>query len=187
MKKQVSLLLILIILLSSNVYATNEINTPLVNSLETISIEDIPKNVKPLEFETEEELEGYLKMNVLNVKNKTNNANNPSLYSKTNTDSYTTSEIPASSASLNLKTLYHYEDDPEYRFTSSEASMSLTGFTMGLDLRDVTCSSEISKDKTSISTIGTCTIDHYFLIDGFVKFYSRDHDMDHAFTINDVF
>lgn len=201
MKKQIRLLLILFVLLSSNVYAENVSYTPLVDSLETISAEDIPQHIQPLEFETKEELEEYLstqlssnnsiKTESMEVINPSESLDNLLIYAtrSSGSSSHQTSTIPASEASLNLKTLYSYEQVPEmttHRFTQATGSMSLTGFTLELDLRDISCLSTISSRGSSITTTGTCTIDYYFIIDGLVKFWSDDFDMEHMVFITSV-
>jgi len=73
-----------------------------------------------------------------------------------------------------------------HRFTQATGSMSLTGFTLELDLRDISCLSTISSRGSSITTTGTCTIDYYFIIDGLVKFWSDDFDMEHMVFITSV-
>jgi hypothetical protein len=209
MKKQISLLLVLIILLSSTVYADSEHEEYLsvLSSLKTISIEDVPENIEPLEFDTDEEFEEYLKKSIISNKNKvddeigvtklnklpinnsfSNTLDRGPIYEGNYTGSHKTNIVAVSGCYLNLKTLFHYErlvgpDLPgvaRYNFLSSTASMSLSGITVGIEITDINCSSTVASNKGTISTIGTCTLNHYFLINGLIKIYSEDKTLRHT-------
>lgn len=178
-----------------------------IDGLETIDISEIPSNVTPIVFETEEDfLEFY--NNVLsqdiNIKESgqcdVGNTIMPLSYVGNYSSSYTTKKellkIGVSITSINLKTNFTYQKEntngplpankPRYKFKTVSPTCMITGLTVGVDISQVTTSYSLSNYDSICTSTGSGTIDYYILIENVGKVYSKDFTITHTFNLVNV-
>ena len=210
-------LLMLFFTVNFNVMAYDD--TSYFNSLETISEEDCPDGIVPIEFENEEDFNDYCEMIENSNKviiidstksstydksvhnNNKNNNNNfylsnayVSSYSGNYTGNYTTKKdlikVGVSITSLNLSTNYTYQKDktvgpiqlPRYKITNAYCMTTLTGYTIGMEIYSKSGICTIYPNDTCTS-ICTCTINQYLLINGAIKLFSTNYTLQHTFKV----
>ncbi|MGN1480332.1 hypothetical protein [Porcipelethomonas sp.] len=192
--------------LSCNISA-NEYDINSIEGLETINVDDIPSDVTPIEFETEEEFVEFYNNYLSNDINITDsgscalsNSIMPFSYSGNYSSSYTTQKelikIGASITSIKLKTNFTYEKEtttgplpankPRYKFKTVNPTCMLTGLTVGVSISQVSTSYSLSNYNSTCTSNGTGTIDYYIIVENIGKVYSKPFSITHTFNLVNV-
>lgn len=190
MKKATSIFIsvvLMINLLSFNAFADNNQKNfspeeqKILDSLIDISCDEIPENVEPLKFDSEEEFLEYYNTNIDSNSNvileELDSPKSIQVLSstKTATDEYYIDLIKVGIriTYICIQVTHTYTGESKYRtIKTANSSCSLGGYTLGLELSGVSTSVNIDKDKHGYTVMASGSKDYYLLIDGLIKLYS---------------
>ncbi|WP_129600126.1 hypothetical protein [Anaerophilus nitritogenes] len=164
---------------------SNDLVTKLSTEYNLKTVDKIPEGVQPIVINSEADMKEYMQkindFNNLDIELELEPENSRLLNLARSSSDYTkslsTSESVAIGAKLNLTAkvkVKNWKIDRVYN-----ERMSLTGFTVGLDVdpRSIDIDVDISSNKNSVTIEGECEVDNYLLVDGIVKMFTETRSL----------
>jgi hypothetical protein len=140
------------------------------DDLKVISKKEVPSNVNPVTFKSDEEAVAYLNQVFSNINTRTNF----DMIARATNGNTTVASTKVSTGTITLKLRYSTSGNGNTgKITSLDPYTTFTGFTLGFDWTENSIGATISSSGKDAHVYTDGTIDYYLLVDGLIKLYSR--------------
>lgn len=189
MKRFISALTIVLTLMSSSFcFASEKLDTSAIDSkynLKTLSENEIPSGITPIEFSSEEDLLEFLEeqekvsnidFGVINIEKNNVNSIERSRGSNTSSFNWSTSENHGYLKQYLSARIETYRNGSFGQINSVNSIHTYAeGYNQGVTYTPdpYSCGSEISSDKQSVYIYGSGDIERYLMIEGVFKLYTK--------------
>jgi len=172
-KKITSLVLLLTFFCTGTALASGQ-DSVTTDDLKVISKKEIPSNVTPVSFKSDEEAVAYLNQ----VFNNINVQTNFDILTRATNGNTTVATTKVSTGTISLKLRYTTSGNGNTgTITSLDPYTTFTGFTLGFGWTENSIGATITSSRKDVYVYTDGTIDYYLLIDGLLKLYSRPISM----------
>jgi hypothetical protein len=173
MKRLTSVVLLLTVFCTGTAFAQgwDSITT---DDLKVISKKEVPTNVNPVSFKSDEEAVAYINQVFSNVDTRSNF----DVIARATNGNATVTTTKVSTSTISLKLRYSTSGNGNTgTITSLDPYTTFTGFTLGFDWTENTIGATISSSGKDVHVYTDGTLDYYLLIDGLIKLYSKPISM----------